>query len=394
MSTLAILLAGGSGTRMGRPINKVLIPLGGKTLLQRSMEAFAGLADRMVLVHREEDRGAIEALLRGFDPGFPVQMATGGPTRQDSVRNGVACANPRPDDLLLIHDSARCLVDGALIRRVMDAAKRDGAAIPGIPVTDTIKQCDPEGTIIATPDRAALRAVQTPQGFRAALYLQASALAEAEGYLGTDDASLLEHAGIPVRVVPGSPRNMKITTEDDLHIAEMHLKDDIKEMKDEMEALSRVGSGYDVHRLVPGRKLILCGEEIPFELGLLGHSDADVALHALMDAMLGAAALGDIGQHFPDTDPRYSGISSLKLLGETDRLLREAGYRVVNADITIAAQKPKLAERIPAMRGNIAGALGIGMDQISVKATTTEHLGFEGRMEGISAYAVCLIVRG
>ena len=230
-------------------------------------------------------------------------------------------------------------------------------------------------------------AVQTPQGFRFGDLLAAEEKALQEGFTGTDDASLMERYGYPVFLTPGSRRNLKLTSPEDCMIAEAFLAD---EESPSFPAL-RIGQGYDVHRLVPDRKLILCGVEIPHTLGLLGHSDADVALHALMDAMLGAAALGDIGKHFPDTDPRYSGISSMLLLEHTVALLRDKGFRLANADITIVAQRPKLLPFIPAMRDNVARVCGLPRDRVSVKATTTEKLGFEGRMEGISAQAVCLL---
>jgi 2-C-methyl-D-erythritol 2,4-cyclodiphosphate synthase len=233
-----------------------------------------------------------------------------------------------------------------------------------------------------------LRAVQTPQGFSKDLLLRAHRLAEELGMLATDDAALVEALGVPVRLVEGSYDNLKLTTPEDIDAAEAVLR-----RRSGNTPAMRIGHGYDVHQLVPGRKLILGGETIPHETGLLGHSDADVALHALIDAMLGAAARGDIGQHFPDSDQKYKGISSLMLLQETGVLLEKLNWRVGNAEITIAAQRPKLAPYIPAMRQNIAKALQISLDCVSVKATTTEHLGFEGEEKGISAQAVCMLVR-
>jgi 2-C-methyl-D-erythritol 4-phosphate cytidylyltransferase/2-C-methyl-D-erythritol 2,4-cyclodiphosphate synthase len=218
--------------------------------------------------------------------------------------------------------------------------------------------------------------VQTPQGFDVALIREAYAAAEGEGFLGTDDGGLAERAGHPVTIVEGSYRNIKITTQEDLPME------------------TRIGTGFDVHRLTEGRKLVLCGIEIPFEKGLLGHSDADVAVHALMDAMLGAAAMGDIGRHFPDTDDAYKGISSMILLQKVRELIEQEGFRLGNADITIMAQRPKLSPYIEKMRTNIAAVLGMDAGSINVKATTTEKLGFVGRQEGIAAEAVCTINRG
>ena len=226
--------------------------------------------------------------------------------------------------------------------------------------------------------------IQTPQGFTAENIIPCSLKAAEEGIDCTDDAGVLEYCHIPVKVVRGDPSNIKLTVPDDLVRAENILKGAASSM--------RIGMGFDVHRLVPDRKLILCGVEIPFELGLLGHSDADVALHALMDAMLGACALGDIGQHFPDTDEKFKDVSSILLLKETARILQDCNYQLYNADITIVAQKPKLLPYIPQMTENISSVLGLPHNRLSVKATTTENLGFTGWMEGISAYAVCSVL--
>ena len=384
MRTMLVLLAGGSGERMGAGRNKVLLPLRGKSIIRRSMEAFEGLVDGMVLVCREADREELLREAEAADCSFPYTAVTGGRTRQQSVLAGLQALDK--EDLALVHDGARCLADPALIRRVIASARDTGSGVPAIPATDTIKIANPDGTVQSTPDRSALFQAQTPQGFPVHRLLPALLQAEGEGFTGTDDASLLEWHGDTVRLVEGSPRNIKLTTPEDLRRAVM--------MLDEQEPVPfRVGTGYDVHRLVTGRKLILCGVEIPHEFGLLGHSDADVALHALMDALLGAAPLRDIGRHFPDTDPRYSGISSLLLLAETLRLLREAGFAPVNADVTIVAQKPKLLPYIPEMKKTVAAALSLPPEQVNIKATTTESLGFEGRKEGISAQAVCLIQR-
>ena len=234
-----------------------------------------------------------------------------------------------------------------------------------------------------TPDRSSLYEIQTPQGFAAEVFISAALKAAEDGIDCTDDAGILEHYHIPVHIVPGSSQNIKLTEPEDMSRASSILKGDAANM--------RIGMGYDVHRLTDGRKLILCGVEVPFSQGLLGHSDADVALHALMDAMFGACALGDIGKHFPDTSDLYKDISSVFLLKETNRIIGEAGYKVSNTDITIVAQKPKLLPFIPQMTEIIADTLGIPLNAVNIKATTTEKLGFEGRMEGISAYAVCAV---
>lgn len=380
-----ILLAGGSGSRMGSGCNKVLLCLQGESVISRSARAFAAVADGMVVVSRREDEAAIRADFAASSafPG-PVTFAIGGDTRQDSVWNGLRALPPEAT-YVLIHDGARCLVDEATIRRAMEAAEHCGSGVAAVPTVDTIKQVDKGWHVTATPDRASLCAVQTPQAFQVELIRKAHLSAQTEGYQGTDDASLVERLGIPVQLTLGDRRNIKLTTPEDMTMANAMLNGS--------PALPnlRVGQGYDVHRLVEGRQLILCGVNVPHTLGLLGHSDADVALHALMDAMLGAAALGDIGKHFPDTDERYRGISSMKLLSHVVKLLKENHLRVANADVTIVAQKPKLLPHIPQMRENVAAALSLPLNRVNVKATTTERLAFEGREEGISAQAVCLL---
>lgn len=378
----AIILAGGGSTRMGAGQNKVLLPIGGVPAIVRSARAYAGLVDSLVVVARSEDADAIREALTAA--ALTAAIVPGGDTRQDSVWNGL-CALPDGCDRVLIHDGARCLVDEHTIRRAMVSVEACGTGVAAIPAVDTIKQADAEGWVTGTPDRASLRAMQTPQGFDAALIRRAHEAARRDGYLGTDDAALVERLGVPVRLTEGDRRNLKLTTPEDIAMAEALLN-----AAPPLPAL-RVGQGYDVHRLVPDRTLVLCGVTVPHALGLLGHSDADVALHALMDAMLGAMALGDIGQHFPDTDERYRGISSMLLLEHVVELLREHRAQVTNADVTIVAQKPKLLPYIPQMRQNVAEALGLPLDRVNIKATTTERLGFEGREEGISAQAVCMV---
>ncbi len=375
----AIILAGGSGSRMGAGRNKVLMDLCGEAVITRSVRAFEGLVDGVVVVSRAEDMEDIRALTAST--GLVTAIALGGETRQASVWNGLQ-ALPKGCDKVLIHDGARCLVDAETIRRCMNSVEEYGTGVAAVPTVDTIKQVDAQGLVTATPERASLMAVQTPQGFTLDVIRSAHEAAQADGFLGTDDASLVERLGLPVHLTLGDRRNLKLTTPEDMTMAASFLN--------EHPAL-RIGQGYDVHRLVAGRELILCGVNIPHTLGLLGHSDADVALHALMDAMLGAMALGDIGKHFPDTDERYCGISSMTLLHHVTALLAEHSARVTNCDVTIVAQKPKLLPYIPQMRQNVADALGLPLHRVNVKATTTERLGFEGREEGISAQAVCMV---
>ncbi|MDO4484436.1 MAG: 2-C-methyl-D-erythritol 2,4-cyclodiphosphate synthase [Clostridia bacterium] len=382
MNWYAIVLAGGSGSRMGLDRNKVLLSLEGITVIRRSVMAMLPHVKKAVVVVREADREAIMADLHDLQDR--ILYAPGGDDRQGSVANGLAAL---PDDCthVLVHDGARCMVDEGTITRAMRCAEEHGSGIASVAVTDTLKEINPDMTAACTLDRSKLRAMQTPQAFRLDLLKKAHAIADEGGYRGTDDASLLEYAGMPVYMSEGSRNNMKLTTKEDIAMANALLHPNMP--------ILRVGQGYDVHRLVEGRKLILCGVDVPHTLGLLGHSDADVALHALMDAMLGAAALGDIGKHFPDTDDRYKGISSMKLLEHVVALLRDKGWTVANCDVTMVAQKPKLLPYIPQMRQNVADALGIDLDCVNIKATTTEKLGFEGQQEGISAQAVCLLMK-
>jgi 2-C-methyl-D-erythritol 2,4-cyclodiphosphate synthase len=270
-----------------------------------------------------------------------------------------------------------------MIRRVISSVIKYGACVPGIAASSTYKICNHDSFVISTPDRSSLYEIQTPQGFRAGLILSAAKKAATEHIECTDDAGLLEYCNIPVKVIPGSINNIKLTYPEDIVRAKAILKGG--------QASLRIGMGFDVHQLVPDRRLILCGTEVPFELGLLGHSDADVALHALMDAMLGSCGLGDIGKFFPDSDNQWKDASSMDLLKRVNQIINDAGFSVCNADITIVAQKPKLLPFIPDMTRNIQDVLDLSDHLINVKATTTEHLGFEGRMEGISAYAVCFV---
>lgn len=375
MSTWALVMAAGMGQRMGLGHNKVLAQVDGKPVLFRSVHAFDGLADGVMVVARPDEMELIGTLL----PGVP--LAAGGDTRQRSVLNGLR-ALPADADIVLVHDGARPFVDEATIRRCIESVHAHGSGVASVPVKDTIKLMR-NGTdqVEQTPDRARLRAAQTPQAFYKAELLAAIESLEHKGITATDDAAAMELAGKDVFMVDGSYENTKLTTPDDLKKA------------GQAGPAFRVGHGFDVHRLLKGPKLILCGVEIPFEKGLWGHSDADVAVHALMDAMLGAAGLGDIGRHFPDKDPAYKGISSLALLEKVRGLLAQEGYSLMNADLTIIAEQPKLAPYAKEMTERVAGALGVTNGQINVKATTTEGLGFEGEGFGISAHAVVSIYR-
>lgn len=382
----AVLLAAGNSTRMGGSRSKVLEELGGRPALCRSLEVLdrCPLIGEICLVCREQDRADMLPLTSGL--ATPVQVVPGGAQRQDSVERGVE-ALTAPWEYVAIHDGARPLVTEEVLAAVCRDAMAHGAATAAVPSKDTCKLADEAGFVAATPARDRLWAVQTPQAFSLALYREALGKARAAGQSYTDDCQLIEAAGGKVKLTMGDYRNIKLTTPEDLLAARAYLGGEGG------KKTVRIGYGYDVHRLVEGRKLILAGVEVPFEKGLLGHSDADVIAHAVADALLGAAALGDIGHLFPDTDPRYAGADSLKLLGEVCRLLREKGFSIGNIDATLLAQRPKIAPHIVQMRENLAAACGIAVDQVSVKATTEERLGFTGREEGMAASAVCLLER-
>ncbi|MBR6525889.1 MAG: 2-C-methyl-D-erythritol 2,4-cyclodiphosphate synthase [Clostridia bacterium] len=375
MSICAVILCGGSGSRMGTKESKTLLTLGGEPAVIRCAKAFHACADHTVLVVRPEEEPLFRSLFQDFH--LPLyQVAYGGDTRQQSVKNALN-ALPEDCDIVLIHDGARAMVSEAVIRRVIDSAREHGSGIPAVPVKDTIKEAH-ENIVSRTLDRSCLYAMQTPQGFQTELLLKAHRSATQDC---TDDAALLENMQYPVYLVDGDPLNFKLTTPEDYQMA-----------KSLFPALPRIGTGFDAHRLVEGRRLILCGVEVPYEKGLLGHSDADVALHALTDAMLGAMAMGDIGKLFPDSDMSFKDISSVLLMERAYAKIKEKGYRLGNCDVTIVAQKPKLSPYIEAMRANIARALETDISQVSVKATTTEKMGYEGQGEGISAQSVCLLI--
>ena len=405
----AVIVAAGTSSRMG--FDKLACAWQGKSVLERSLLAFAGhpAVDEVVLV-TDASRPYVRAALKKTPR--PVVVTAGGASRPESVARGLRAAT---GDVVAIHDAARPFVT----REVIDAALAGalGAAAPAVPVKDTVKQVR-DGRV-HTPPRESLFAVQTPQCFFRKEYL--ALLAEADADV-TDDCSVYERAGRCVRLTQGSYENRKITTPDDLPPDDLPPDasrggaDGLHGGADGLhggteashggtdaggiqragppakgERHMRIGHGYDVHRLVEGRKLILGGVDVPFEKGLLGHSDADVLAHAVMDAVLGAAAMGDIGRHFPDTDERWAGADSLALMREVARMVRAAGWTVGNVDATVLCQRPKLAGHIGAMRANIAAALGVDEEAVSVKATTEEGLGFTGTGEGIAAHAVCLL---
>ena len=393
----AVIAAGGMAQRM-QGVNKQILKIDGVPVLVRSIRALAAIPEirEMVVVARPELFEQLEGWKQEYRlPDFC--LTAGGDTRQQSVLNGVGCLSEQVE-YVVIHDGARPFADRQLIDRCLQSAVEHQAATAAVPVKDTIKQAADDGSIAATPDRSRLYLTQTPQIFHAQLYRRAAEQAQAEGLDFTDDCQLMEHLGHRVWLAQGDYRNIKITTPEDIVIAQAiaeSMEGGAPRMEREKQRmpLMRIGHGYDVHRLVEGRKLILGGVEIPWQKGLLGHSDADVLVHAVMDAILGAAALGDIGKHFPDTDPHYAGADSMLLLREVVRLVEEQGYQIGNLDCTVIAQQPKLKEYIPLMQERIAAVCKVQADQVNVKATTEEKLGFTGTGEGMSAHCVCLLTR-
>ncbi|MBR0219646.1 MAG: 2-C-methyl-D-erythritol 2,4-cyclodiphosphate synthase [Clostridia bacterium] len=378
MNVYAVILCGGSGTRMGAAGNKTLLKTGGVPAIVRGFRTFSRVVDGVVLVTRAGEENVFAETLSSYGlKAFAI--VPGGEDRQASALCGLK-ALPTDADIALIHDGARPFVTEEIIRRVIDSVRQCGSGVAAVPCRDTIKRADRDGRVLETLDRSTLWQMQTPQGFFVKDLLAAHAAANAAKARYTDDAALMEAAGHTVRLVQGSPDNIKLTSPEDLRMVNGMLT-------------PRIGTGFDAHRLVEGRELWLGGVQIPYEKGLLGHSDADAALHALTDALLGAAAMGDIGKLFPDSDPQYKGISSILLLEEVHKRLIDAGFTVGNIDLTIVCQAPKLSPYIPKMRETIAKALEISAEQVSVKATTTERMGYEGRGEGISAQAVAMVFR-
>lgn len=377
---IALIVAGGSGQRFGAERPKQYLDLAGKPVLRRTVEAFLRhpQVGGIRVVIDPAWRDAYDAAVAGL--GLPDPVA-GGPRRQESVRNGLeALAADGAPDLVLIHDAARPLIDEATIGAVIAALADKPGAIAAVPVADTLKRGN-DGSIGATVDREGLWRAQTPQGFRFSDILQAHRAVA--GLSLTDDAAVAERAGLAVALVPSKEDNFKVTTPDDLTRATRVVMSSLWDV--------RTGSGFDVHRFTDGDFVTLCGLQVPHSHGLEGHSDADVGLHALTDAILGALAAGDIGSHFPPTDPRWRGADSAKFLRHAADLVAERGGVIAHADVTIICERPKVGPHRAAMAERIAQILGIEVGRVSVKATTTEQLGFTGRREGIAAQAVATV---
>ncbi len=382
-----IIAAAGSGSRMGTgKVNKQYRILDSRPILSHTIKAFEDnpTIDEILVVVKEEDVGFCKEKIIDAYGHFKVKnVISGGKERQDSVYEALKKLNPN-SGIILIHDGARPFVEDEQINALIQCLNVEKAATMGVAIKDTVKMVQ-GNEISSTLERSRLKAIQTPQGFEKSLILHAYDKAYEEGFYGTDDTILVERLGVRVKVIDGTFKNIKITTEEDMMIANAFINEKKEDKK------MRVGTGYDVHALVEDRKLILGGIGIPHGMGLLGHSDADVLIHAIMDALLGACALGDIGKHFPDADEKYKGISSMVLLEKVKQLIVDQGYQINNIDTIVIAEKPKLAPYIEGMRENIARALEIDIKNVGIKATTTEGLGFVGREEGISAQAIASI---
>jgi len=391
MPVAALIVAAGRGSRAGDGAPKQYRPLCGRTVLSRTVEVFLAhpVVDRILVAIHPDDEANYRSSIDRFGSGAAERLlppVAGGETRQDSVRQGLEALSATPPEIVLVHDAARPFVDAALIDRAIAAGRGSGAAVPGIAVTDTIKVIDRNGRVAATPDRSSLRAVQTPQAFRFRTLLGAHRDAAAAGLHGfTDDGALAEWAGLPVDVFDGDPRNIKLTHAVDFAEAERRLGGPT------MTYVTRLGTGFDVHAFTEGDHVWLGGVRVPHDRGVLAHSDGDVILHALTDAVLGALADGDIGTHFPPSDPQWRGASSDRFLAHAVGLVRLQGGIVDHLDATLLCEKPRLGPHRDAMRQRIAEIADLRIDQVSLKATTTEKLGFTGRREGIAAQAAATI---
>ena len=375
--TVALVVAAGRGQRFGGPLPKQYAELAGRPVLGHSLARLAAhpRIGRVVAVIHPDDRALYDRAAAGLALPKP---AAGGPSRQDSARLGLESLAALAPGAVLIHDGARPFVGAAVIDRVLDALGASAGAIAALPVTDTLKR-GADGLITGTVERAGLWRAQTPQGFRFAEILAAHQ--NSAGRELTDDAAVAERAGLPVALVEGAPENIKITTQDDLARAECWLAGE------QAGAETRVGQGFDVHRFGPGDQVMLCGIAVPHDAGLMGHSDADVGLHALTDAILGALGAGDIGQHFPPSEARWRDAESGVFLRHAGDLVTGAGGRIRHLDVTLICERPRIGPHRAAMVTRIAELLGIDAGRVSVKATTTEGLGFTGRGEGIAAQA-------
>ena len=378
-NSIALIVAAGSGTRFGGEVPKQYLPLAGRAVLRHSVETFfrhPAIAGVRVVISAEH-----RALYDSAVAGLPIlPPVIGGTSRQDSVRNGLESLAELQPDRVLIHDAARPFLTGEIVDRTLAALNDAPGAVVAVPVTDTLKRGQ-DGRVAGTVDRSALWRAQTPQAFRYPDILAAHR--RAQGAALTDDAAVAEASGLPVLLVMGADDNFKITTADDLRRAQRLVGVAAQEF--------RTGSGYDVHRFAAGDGVTICGVRIAHDQSLEGHSDADVGLHALTDAILGTIGAGDLGSHFPPGDPQWRGVDSARFLSHAAGLVAAKGGRIVHVDVTLICERPKIAPHRAAMRARIAAVLGLDEGRVSVKATTTEGLGFTGRREGIAAQAVATV---
>ena len=388
MKTVALIPAGGAGKRLKAQKAKQYLLLDHLPVLVHTLKVFqqAEIIDEIILVLPPDDvASAQKQLINKYGLTKVTAVVAGGKERQDSVRNGLAAINGKCD-IVVIHDAVRPFVTEELIKQVVVAAKTTGATSVGVKAKDTIKETKKDNLVAATIPRQNLWLTQTPQAFKFELLKKAYKAAYDKKFYGTDDASLVERIGSKVKMIDGSYENIKITTPEDLIMAEALMKN-----KKGGAMNFRNGFGYDCHRFAYGRKLILGGVEIPFDKGLQGHSDADALLHAICDALLGAAGCGDIGKHFPDTDPAYKDISSIVLLKRVKKIIEEKGFSINNIDATVVMEMPKLAPYAVQMVSNIARALDITETSVNIKAKTNEEMGFIGRNEGVAVFAVATV---
>ena len=393
MSVYAIVVAAGRGSRAGEGLPKQYRILGGTSVLARTLKSFldhGGISHVVCAIHPDDHAlyDAAAGELAGSSLMKLRPAAEGGETRQDSVRLALRSLPDSGDDAVcLVHDAARPFIGRALIDRAIDAASRFGAAIPGIAVTDTIKRVAPDGTVAETPDRASLRAVQTPQAFHLSALRAAHEQAAAVGRGGfTDDGQLLEWVGAAVHVFDGDVGNVKLTHPEDFSAAERRLGH-----AGDAQMITRVGTGFDVHAFTEGDHVWLGGLRLDHQKGVLAHSDGDVVLHALTDAILGAVGSGDIGTHFPPSDPQWRGASSDRFLAHAVQEVRSRGGLIDHLDVTVLCERPRIGPHRDAMRERIAAIAGVPPSAVSIKATTTERLGFTGREEGLAAQAAATV---
>jgi len=380
----AVIVAAGRGERAGADVPKQYRPIGGEPMIRATLRAFLAhpRIDFVQPVINPNDRDTYQHAIAGLEDLLPP--VAGGVTRQASVRAGLEALASRRPGLVLIHDAARPFVSGALIDRAIGAGRTCGAAVPGIALADTVKSIDDRATVTETLDRSTLRIVQTPQAFSFNLILEAhrrAVAAQRESF--TDDAALAEWAGQRVSVFEGEADNLKVTTGDDFARAEMTRLAGLSDV--------RTGNGFDVHAFAEGDHVMLAGIRIPHSRGVTGHSDADVALHALVDAILGALAEGDIGAHFPPSDPQWKGAASDRFLAFACERVRKRGGAIAHLDVTVVCETPRISPHRDAMRAHIAEIANVAIDRVAVKATTSEKLGFAGRGEGIFAMATATI---